>query len=133
MRIAIVADIHGNLTAAQAVIADLQKTSPDLVVHAGDLATHGHRPADVIDLIREHAWPGVYGNTDDMLWTGPEALERHIARAPKLRDLMRVMFLQLAPATCERLGAERLSWLRQLPAVLCTDALQVLRASPGNR
>ena len=67
-----------------------------------------------------------------VLWTGPEALERHIAREPKLRDLMRVMFLQVAPATCERLGAERLSWLRQLPAVWYTDALQVLHSSPGN-
>ena len=38
MRIAIVSDIHGNLTAFEAVLADLRQTSPDLVFHGGDLA-----------------------------------------------------------------------------------------------
>src|SRR5271167_2586167 len=38
MRIAVVSDIHGNLTAFEAVLADLQQTSPDLVLHGGDLA-----------------------------------------------------------------------------------------------
>ena len=37
MRIAIVSDIHDNLTAFQAVLADLRETSPDLVLDEGDL------------------------------------------------------------------------------------------------
>jgi predicted phosphodiesterase len=40
VRIAIVSDIHGNLTAFEAVLADLGQTSPDLVLHGGDLV-HG--------------------------------------------------------------------------------------------
>jgi predicted phosphodiesterase len=40
MRIAIVSDIHGNRTAFEAVLADLLRASPDLILHGGDLA-HG--------------------------------------------------------------------------------------------
>ena len=72
MRIAVVADIHGNLPALESVLADLRNTSPDLVVHGGDVASHGSSPAEVIDLIRELEWPGVRGNTDEMLWNSAQ-------------------------------------------------------------
>jgi predicted phosphodiesterase len=39
MRIAVVSDIHGNLMALEAVLADLKLTSPDLIYHGGDLGT----------------------------------------------------------------------------------------------
>ena len=45
MRIAIVSDIHDNLTAFQAVLADMGQTSPDIVLHGGDLVTGGSSPA----------------------------------------------------------------------------------------
>ena len=35
MRIAVVSDIHGNRTAFEAVLADLQRTAPDVVLHGG--------------------------------------------------------------------------------------------------
>jgi predicted phosphodiesterase len=132
MRIAVISDIHGNLTALDAVVADLGRAAPDLVLHAGDLATHGHRPAEVVDLIRERGWPGVYGNTDEMLWAGAQELDRRVAEAPKLRDLLQVLFLRIRPATRDRLGSERISWLRQLPPLWRDDALAILHASPGN-
>jgi protein phosphatase len=53
MRIAVVSDIHANLTALEAVIADLRKTGADLIVHGGDLMGGGPRPAEVIDRIRD--------------------------------------------------------------------------------
>ena len=59
MRIAIVSDIHANLTALEAVVADLQQQRPDLVVQGGDLLSGGARPADVIDRVRDLKWPGV--------------------------------------------------------------------------
>jgi len=46
MRIAVVSDIHGNLTALEAVIADLQTAGADLVVQGGDLVGGGSRPAE---------------------------------------------------------------------------------------
>jgi Icc-related predicted phosphoesterase len=41
MRIAIVSDIHGNLTAFEAVVADLKRTSPDLILHGGRFVPRG--------------------------------------------------------------------------------------------
>jgi predicted phosphodiesterase len=49
MRIAIVSDIHSNQTAFEAVLADLRQTSPDVVLHGGDLADTGSSPAEIVD------------------------------------------------------------------------------------
>ena len=57
MRIAVVSDIHGNLAAFEAVLNDLTRTRPDLVVHGGDLVLNGSSPAAVIDIIRDLGWP----------------------------------------------------------------------------
>ena len=74
MRIAVIADIHGNRTALEAVIADIRRAAPDMVLHGGDLADGGSSPVEVADRIRELGWAGVMGNTDEML-VRPEALE----------------------------------------------------------
>ena len=73
MRIAIVSDIHGNRTAFEAVLADLRQTSPDLILHGGDLADGGSSPVEIVDRIRDLGWQGVVGNTDEMLFR-PESL-----------------------------------------------------------
>jgi predicted phosphodiesterase len=41
MRLAVVSDIHGNLTALEAVIEDIAHRGVDRVVHGGDLALMG--------------------------------------------------------------------------------------------
>ncbi len=125
MRIAIVSDIHGNFTALEAVIADLRETSPDLTLQGGDLADGGVSPAEVVDRIRELGWPGVAGNADEMLWR-PEALEA-IARGP-VRDAVE----DIAMWTRERLGDERLEWLRGLPRVHLLDEVALVHASPAD-
>lgn len=84
MQIGVVSDVHGSLHALEAVVADLKNQSPDLVVHGGDLAVNGSRPAEVIDLVADLGWPGVVGNTDEMLWA-PERLTEQEARAPRGR------------------------------------------------
>lgn len=133
MRVAVVSDVHGSLHALEAVIADLKDASPDLVVHGGDLAVNGCRPAEVIDLVGDLGWPGVLGNTDEMLWA-PHRLAEQEARAPKLRQLLHVLFHQTGPATAELLGGERIDWLRQLPTVLRLEnlSLSVVHASPDD-
>src|SRR5262245_66038892 len=85
MRTAILSDIHGNLTALEAVVADLKNVSADLVVQGGDLVG-GSRNAEVIDLVREHGWSGVYGNAEEMLWM-PEQVTRNVPgyRVQRLR------------------------------------------------
>jgi 3',5'-cyclic AMP phosphodiesterase CpdA len=98
MRIAILADIHGNLTALDAVLADLSQQKPDMIYHGGDLAFGGCNPAEVIDCIAQEGWKGVLGNTDEMLWdtSARAALE---ASAPKLKPLFKVLFDLSGPAT----------------------------------
>ena len=44
MRVAVLADAHGNLLALEAVLADLHAQAPDLVVNLGDLATGPFSP-----------------------------------------------------------------------------------------
>jgi predicted phosphodiesterase len=83
MRVAVVTDIHGNRRALEAVLADLKRIAPDLIVHGGDLVFGGTHPADVIDEIRTLGWPGVLGNTDEMLWTQKRPTELAAAH-PKL-------------------------------------------------
>ena len=86
MRIAIVSDIHGNLTAFEAVLKDLRQTSPDLVFHGGDLAQAGSSPVEIIDRIRDLGWPGVVGNTDELLFR-PESLTEFPSPMPQLQPL----------------------------------------------
>ncbi len=131
MRIAVVTDIHGNLTALDAVIADLKQTTPDLVVQGGDLVTGGHRPVEVLDRVREREWPGVQGNTDEVLWK-PELFEQFMQSAPKLAHIWRMVFHDQVPRTCDLIGPDRLAWLRQLPLEWLGDDLAVVHAAPGN-
>jgi len=128
VRTAIVSDIHGNLRALDAVIADLRRTSPDVVLQGGDLATHGARPAQVIDRIRELGWAGVHGNTDEMLWA-PELLDTLSRESPKLSLLFNVLFRELAPATRDRIGEDRITWLRGLPRLLRVEDIVVVHAT----
>ena len=102
MRVAIVSDIHGNLRAFQAVLADLRQVAPDLVVHGGDLAYGGGHPAEIIDQIRSLGWTGVRGNTDEMLWA-PEGLAEFAAIAPKLAPLLTIL-QEMIPPTLANLG-----------------------------
>ena len=130
-RLAIVSDLHGNLTALEAVADDLRRRGVDRVLHAGDLAFAGGQPAEVVDRIRELGWTGIVGNTDEMLWR-PELQAEQAARAPKLRDMLRVFFEEYAPATAERLGDERIAWLRELPDELRMGDMALVHASPGD-
>src|SRR5919202_3712281 len=76
MRVAVVSDVHGNLLALEAVLADLAEVQPDVVVYGGDMALGGPEPAAVVDRIRELGWPSVLGNTDQVLGGDAAARER---------------------------------------------------------
>jgi putative phosphoesterase len=131
MRLAVVSDLHGNLVALEGVIADLRRAAPDLVVQAGDVAVVGPRPAEVTDRLRELDWPGVVGNTDEMLWD-PSVHAEQERRAPKLRPWFAVLFGVLGPWAAERLGEERLGWLGSLPHEQRLGAVRVVHASPDD-
>jgi putative phosphoesterase len=129
MRIAVLSDIHGNLTALDAVIVDLKKVSPDLIVHGGDLLGGGAHQAEVVDRIRDLGWPGVRGNTDEMLWS-PDRAAEHL-RAPALQRI-REITLEFIAAAVDAIGEERLAWLRALPVRWSGSDLTVVHAGPDD-
>jgi len=130
MRIAVVSDIHGNLTALEAVLADLRQVGADLVVQGGDLVGSGSRPAEVIDRIRDLRWPGVFGNSDEMLWKPDRIAD--VLGAPQFDRLRDMLLTEIIPSTHETIGPNRLAWLRALPIRFSAGAVTVVHAGPDD-
>jgi putative phosphoesterase len=128
MRTAIVSDIHGNLTAFEAVLADLRETAPDLVLHGGDLGDNGSSPCEVLDRIRDLGWQGVVGNTDEMLFDR-ESLTRFAAGLPQLKSMWDAIE-EMAADVRERIGEDRLKWLRALPREQMREHFALVHARP---
>jgi len=127
MRVAILSDIHGNLTAFQAVLSDLRRVSPDLVLHGGDLSDGGSSPIEILDAIRGLGWAGVMGNTDEML-VRPDSLEEFAAQSPAPPQLWAVV-RDIASATRSALGDDRLKWLSALPRTHHESGFAVVHAT----
>ena len=64
MRLAVISDIHGNLPAVEAVLADIAARDVDAVCHLGDLVGYGPWPNEVVERIRDEGIAGVAGNYD---------------------------------------------------------------------
>ena len=56
MRLALVSDIHGNLAALEAVIADLESRHIDQVVNLGDTLSGPLLPAETAQRLQKLAW-----------------------------------------------------------------------------
>jgi predicted phosphodiesterase len=69
VRIVLFSDIHGNLVALEAVLADIRRhAAPDALFVAGDLVLFGPRPAEALALLRSlDGARFVKGNTDQYL------------------------------------------------------------------
>jgi putative phosphoesterase len=65
--IAIISDIHANVIALEAVLADLDAMRIEQVVCLGDVAATGPAPEKVVSLLRERDWRFVRGNCDDAM------------------------------------------------------------------
>lgn len=100
MRVACLYDIHGNLAALEAVLADAEREGFDLLLLGGDYVVNGPRPAECLDRLRAYGgdvrW--LQGNTDRWVVEG--------------KDDAGVRW------TAEALGDERIAWLAGLPTRL---------------
>jgi putative phosphoesterase len=65
MKICTFSDIHGNVHALRAVLDAIEREHPDRVYCLGDLVGYGAYPNEVIDLVRQKAFPTIMGNYDD--------------------------------------------------------------------
>jgi diadenosine tetraphosphatase ApaH/serine/threonine PP2A family protein phosphatase len=64
MRIAVISDIHGNLHALEAVLADIDRHRPDELWCLGDVVGYGPRPNECVALTRERSTVALCGNHD---------------------------------------------------------------------
>ena len=53
MRIGVISDIHSNLPALEAVLADVDREAPDELWCLGDIVGYGPHPNECVDLVRE--------------------------------------------------------------------------------
>jgi putative phosphoesterase len=73
MRIALFSDIHANLPALEAVLADMDKQHLDAVYCLGDLVGYAPWPNEVVAEIRKRKIPTIAGNYDEGVGlTSPE-------------------------------------------------------------
>jgi putative phosphoesterase len=71
MRIAVVADIHGNVRALRAVMDDLKEVAADRVINLGDTVSGPLEAAETADVLISLAWTTVRGNHDRQLLDRP--------------------------------------------------------------
>lgn len=64
MRIAVFSDIHGNLAALEAVLADIRQQRADRLVCLGDLLYKGPWPGECVTAVQASGALCVHGNTD---------------------------------------------------------------------
>jgi predicted phosphodiesterase len=71
-RCALVADVHGNLPALEAVLEDVERRGADATYHLGDLVGYGPWPDEVVERLARAGIPGVAGNYDSTVATDAE-------------------------------------------------------------
>jgi len=72
-RLAVLSDLHANLTALQAVLEDLERRGLTQVLVLGDLVGYLTRPNQVVALVEKRGWPCLAGNYDQAVLAGGEA------------------------------------------------------------
>ena len=64
MRLAVIADIHGNVAALQAVLADVKTRGADRIINLGDCVSGPLWPRETMELLETLGLPTVRGNHD---------------------------------------------------------------------
>jgi predicted phosphodiesterase len=100
MRLAAIADVHGNIAALEAVLADIAAAGIVEVVNLGDHVSGPLDPAATADLLMERGFPSIRGNHDRVVVEqGPDmVLSDHFA--------------------LQRLSERHRQWLAAMPATL---------------
>lgn len=111
MRYALISDVHANLQALDAVIADIDgQEGIDAIYHLGDLVGYASEPNEVVARLRERDIQGVAGNYDSTVAAG----YKHCgckAENPRQEELAHVSYLW----TREHVGTSTRAFLAALP------------------
>ena len=83
MKYAIIADIHGNLEALQAVLKDAKEQAVTHYACLGDVVGYGANPKECLDIVREMKIPTIKGNHDEYCSSGkdPEGFNEYAREA----------------------------------------------------
>jgi putative phosphoesterase len=134
LRLALISDIHGNVAALEAALADVEKQSPDRIVILGDLVLNGPRPTESIDRVRELEAAGalvIAGNADIAVADGD-----YTAAFPWLEEVP-AGHRAAAEWARDELSEEQLEYLRRLPAerrlTSGGELILACHASPGSQ
>ncbi|HYO80410.1 MAG TPA: metallophosphoesterase family protein [Bryobacteraceae bacterium] len=114
MRVGVVSDIHGNVRALQAVIADLRQAAPDLVLNLGDHVSgplEARETADLLMTAGSH-WTHIRGNHDR------ELVETPLAQMG-MSDAM----------AAGQLSPKHFDWLRALPPIAVVDSIRLVHGT----
>jgi predicted phosphodiesterase len=109
---AVIADVHGNAWALEAVLADIAQHGVRGIVNLGDNANGPLDPARSVELLRGCSALHVRGNGDRMTGVGGDTATRSSIYAR------------------ERLDEHALQWLRELPLTLMGDDWMAFHATP---
>ncbi len=110
MKLAVISDIHGNLLALQAVLADIARQGIEQTVNLGDILSGPLQPAETADLLMAQAFPTIRGNHERQVLTLLDRPDGPLDQSTTDGYTVR----QLRPA--------HLAWLRGLPASLALNA-----------
>jgi putative phosphoesterase len=112
-QVAIFSDVHGNLPALQAVLADIRRHDLDGAYCLGDLVGYGGDPNGVIDLVRDSGFPTILGNYDQgVAWETGDCGCFYPDEAAEREGEASYTF------TAEAVTDENKAWLRGLPREL---------------
>ena len=118
MRLAVLSDIHANLEAYTAVLADVEQAGVERIALLGDIVGYGPDPEACVELTRERGLASVMGNHElglsrraELAWFNPTAR----------RSLEQSM---------EMLSQDSLEWLAALPTFLVVEGCRLVHGAP---
>jgi len=115
MKLAVIADIHGNAPALEAVLAEISGGRFDAVVDLGDAFNGPIDPAGVMRLLRATPMIHIRGNGERMILSDDEAIRTRSAAFAR-----------------ERLSAADLQWIATWPEVLEHAEFFACHGSPSS-
>jgi predicted phosphodiesterase len=104
MRVAIVSDIHSNLTAFQEVLADIDRSHVDRIVSLGDNIGYGPGPEEVLQLMSARNIPSIMGN-HELGIADPTTLSWFNPSARRSLEINRALLSSVSIQTIQTLGA----------------------------
>lgn len=139
VRLAMMSDLHGNLVATEAVVADAARRGVDRWWVLGDIVAIGPEPVATLELVADLTGVEVTsGNTERYVLSGdrPPPYEADVLARPELFPRYTEVQSSFAWTAGSVSASGRLGWLGQLPLEVRTvllDGTRVLgvHASPG--